>query len=210
MGPLGRYRSASITYKKEHLDAVIKDGKSLLDFGCGSGLYTEYIKKWYPQLSVCGVDVSEAFIDMARQKSTCCSYSVVKTPEELHKLGRFDYIFVNCVLHHIPHREHQSWLRGLSALLNGGGKLIVMEMNPYAPLTQILQRTNKYEVNAVLLLPAYCRKLVAAFLTERAFGYTFVFPWRSAFFRAIEKSLCGVPFGAQYYVVAEKAGAQAT
>jgi 2-polyprenyl-3-methyl-5-hydroxy-6-metoxy-1,4-benzoquinol methylase len=204
MGPFGRWREVSITYKKEYLDTIVKDCKTILDFGCGSGLYTEYIKKWYPELTVSGVDISEVFIDMARKKSTSCFYSVVKSPEELHKIGNFDCIFINCVLHHIPHTEHELWLRGLSNILNDGGKLIIMEMNPYAPLAQMLQRTNKYEVNAVLLFPAYCKKLITPFLTKIAFGYTFIFPWRGAIFRFIEKSMRAIPLGLQYYVVARK------
>ncbi|MDR2510689.1 MAG: glycosyltransferase [Spirochaetaceae bacterium] len=210
MGPLGRWREASITYKKEHLDTIVKGCKTILDFGCGSGLYTEYIKKWYPELTVTGIDVSKAFIDMARKKATGCLYSVIKNPEELQKMGNFDCIFINCVLHHIPHTEHKLWLCGLSNILNAGGKLIIMEMNPYAPLVQILQRTNKYEGNAVLLLPSYCRKLIASFLTESAFGYTFIFPWRGAFFRFIEKIVRVIPFGLQYYVVMRHPGVAPT
>jgi 2-polyprenyl-3-methyl-5-hydroxy-6-metoxy-1,4-benzoquinol methylase len=208
MGLFGGYRSASILYKKEYVNAIISRFSfrinTVLDFGCGTGLYTKLLKEIFPHADIYGCDVSGEAIKIAKNDVPGCRFDQIIDKSDLAgKYGRkFDLVFINCVLHHIPHDEHISWLRALkSTIRNGGVGIIIFEMNPYNPLVQIMQKKNKVmEEHAVLLKPGYCKAMMNEIFGNATGTYTFLFPWRKMIFKKIEH-LCGrLPFGAQYYV----------
>lgn len=101
---------------------------TILDLGCGPGrdliTFTEL-----GHLAV-GLDGSSAFVEMARANSGC---------EVLHQdflalqlpAARFDGIFANAVLFHVPSQELSQVLRRLHASLKDGG--ILFTSNPHGP-----------------------------------------------------------------------------
>jgi SAM-dependent methyltransferase len=69
---------------------------SLLDFGCGTAhLYDFLVKNSYKNISYTGLDISNEFIKVCRQKYPGISfncYDILETPEQIEK---FDYIVLN-------------------------------------------------------------------------------------------------------------------
>jgi SAM-dependent methyltransferase len=71
---------------------------SLLDFGCGTAqLYDFLVKNSYKNISYTGLDISNEFIKVCRQKYPgisfkCCD--ILESPEQIEK---FDYIVLNGV-----------------------------------------------------------------------------------------------------------------
>lgn len=101
---------------------------ALLDFGCGPGRDL----KAFAGLGhrVIGLDGAAAFADMARADSGCevwhQDFLTLELPD-----GRFDGIFANASLFHVPGRELPRVLRQLHATLKAGGVLFCS--NPHGP-----------------------------------------------------------------------------
>lgn len=97
----------------------------MLDFGCGPGRDLQTFTR-LGHIAV-GLDGAERFAQMARQDSGC---------EVLHQdflkldlpAARFDGIFANAVLFHIPKQELPRILRQLHGALKPGG--VLFSSNP--------------------------------------------------------------------------------
>jgi SAM-dependent methyltransferase len=210
MGVFKDYRSTTISYKKEYVKLILQDFypktvKNILDFGCGTGIYTKLLKEILPDTNIFGCDISKEGINLARQNVPDCTFDTIVDQADLSgKYGQvFDFVFINCVFHHIPHCEHVSWLQAIKSITKSNGIIIIFEMNPYHPLVKVLQKKNKLmEENAVLLKPKYCKDIVNSVFTNRRLAYTFLSPWRKKFFVGVEHACAKLPLGAQYYVTA--------
>lgn len=101
---------------------------ALLDFGCGPGRdLTAFAGLGH---RVIGLDGAAAFAEMARADSGCevwhQDFLTLELPD-----GRFDGIFANASLFHVPGRELPRVLRQLHATLKAGGVLFCS--NPHGP-----------------------------------------------------------------------------
>ena len=47
----------------------VKDGMKVLEVGCGGGLFTNMIKKYFPNCQVYGIDIDENHIEFAKRKA---------------------------------------------------------------------------------------------------------------------------------------------
>jgi SAM-dependent methyltransferase len=94
-------KDALIRYKIM-LDVIrVRERITLLDFGCGTARLNDYILGHnYDNVSYCGLDISEKFIKIAREKfpkSTFYSMDILKDRENFFQLPNFDYIIFNGV-----------------------------------------------------------------------------------------------------------------
>lgn len=102
--------------------------RTILDLGCGPGRDLVTFRD-LGHVAV-GLDGAAAFVDMARERSGC---------EVLHQdllaldlpLARFDGIFANAVLFHVPSQELPRVLLELRRSLAAGGALFAS--NPHGP-----------------------------------------------------------------------------
>lgn len=69
-----------------------------LDFGCGTGVFTEVIKKALPKWNVHGTDISSSAIEKAKQRDTDCSFFLL-SDKTLNT--KFDFLFTHHVLEHV-------------------------------------------------------------------------------------------------------------
>lgn len=98
---------------------------SILDFGCGPGRDL----RAFAQLGHCavGLDGAESFVAMARADSGCEVWHQDFLALDL-PAGRFDGIFANASLFHVPRQELPRVLRQLHAALKPGG--VLFSSNP--------------------------------------------------------------------------------
>ena len=92
----------------------------ILDFGCGPGRDLTYFRDLGHE--AVGLDGAERFVEMARRYSGCevlhQDFLALALPQE-----RFDGIFANASLFHVPRRELPRVLRQLWETLKPGGVL---------------------------------------------------------------------------------------
>ncbi|KGS15147.1 methyltransferase [Pseudomonas coronafaciens pv. porri] len=114
----------------QNIDALLRhiDGPKpwqILDFGCGPG---RDLKTFTTMGHVAvGLDGSERFAEMARAETGCEVFQQNFLELDLPE-GRFDGIFANAVLFHIPKQELPRVLRELYATLKPEG--VLFSSNP--------------------------------------------------------------------------------
>lgn len=80
------------------LSKVPQTNVSLLDFGCGAGHLLQYIREHpFGDIRYAGLDVSEKFVDLCRQKFPEVSFYQADILDEKTELPQFDYIVMNGV-----------------------------------------------------------------------------------------------------------------
>ena len=77
----------------EDTDEVV----SLLDFGCGTAHLLEYIKKNKYKIQYSGLDISQKFIDVARNKYPNNSFYCLDIFDSYDEIENFDYFVLNGV-----------------------------------------------------------------------------------------------------------------
>ncbi|PCI97358.1 MAG: hypothetical protein COB15_07915 [Flavobacteriales bacterium] len=184
------------------------EGLNILDFGCGDGSSSVYLRKYFSESNIFGTDVSKTSVKIASNKqiynATFISYDGSKFPFEDSK---FDVVFTSMVFHHIQHKLHAGILSEIYRVLKKGGRFYNFEHNPINPITRKLVNECELDKYAVLLQPSYTKKVTNKNgLKTTNLNYTLFFPRHKFFkiFLGLEKMLSWCPIGAQYYIRAIK------
>lgn len=103
--------------------ALLKPGATVLDVGCGAGFKSKYLHK--NGLNVTGIDFSEKFIEIARRDVPQVQFYIMDM-NDVEKLGqRFDAVFAQASLLHIPKSEALNVVRKFVNILNPNGYLYI-------------------------------------------------------------------------------------
>jgi len=181
----------------------------LLDFGCGVGSADKYLRKYFPNSTICACDVSPESIKAAAAANSGlkdCHYAVYDLRGLPFENG-FDVIFVAGVFHHIPRQQQLETLKLLRAALNENGNLFIFELNPLNPATMYVAITNDYrfDKNSKLLSCLYAKSLCrAAGFAASTVRFSIFFPAFLKRFVFLEKYLAWLPIGAHYFIAARK------
>ncbi|MCB0401913.1 MAG: class I SAM-dependent methyltransferase [Flavobacteriales bacterium] len=181
---------------------------TILDFGCGDGNSSVYIRKYFPHASIHGIDVSGKSIEEANAKAIKnASFQAFDGKQIPFQDDLFDVVFTSMVFHHIDHQLHEGILKEIHRILKPGGRFYNFEHNPNNPLTRKVVRECPFDEDAVLLKPSYHKHLInnSALRLEKV-KYTLFFPRHKLFkpFLTLENLLSWCPVGAQYYMKAIK------
>ena len=184
--------------------------RSILDFGCGIGNTVRLLARAFPKTVVTGVDPSQEIIEVARERSSTdarrCRFVVQEETHLPFPDESFDVGFTSNVLHHIPRRDHLSWIRELRRVIRPDGMILLFEHNPFNPLTRHSVRLCEFDKGVELLRPSYIRDLLrgGGFVPEPP-HYYFIFPRFLSALRPLERLVSSLPLGAQYFVRAQRA-----
>ena len=180
--------------------------RRILDFGCGIGTATPFLREYFPQCEIMGADVSPASLDIAREHAGSAASFVTMSEESIPAGdGHFGLVFVSCVLHHVPAERHALALGEIRRVMAPGALLAIYEHNPWNPLTVRAVKACEFDESAVLI-PALRMKrsvLAAGFNRPRAQFIVF-YPAVLRFLRWSEPLLAWLPLGAQYCVSARR------
>lgn len=187
-----------IRYKIERLKRVAGDARAILDFGCGIGRSTPYLREIFPGASLVGCDPSRESLALAREQNPGAQFVALDT---LPETQAFDLALASCVFHHIAPGDRQNALAFCRARLKPGGRLVIFEHNPLNPVTRRLVSTCPFDADAVLLgMGETVRRMHEAGFEIEARAYCLFFPGAFSALRPLEDRLGWLPFGGQYFV----------
>lgn len=118
----------SLVYKKLRIvDSYVTGGKSLLDFGSGTGDFIDFERRKFD--NIYGVDSDEGSIEIChnRFKNDVNVQILQNSGDDLANTfddTKFDYITALDVLEHVQIEESRKLLRSFYFLLDDGGKFI--------------------------------------------------------------------------------------
>lgn len=176
--------------------------RKILDYGCGLGETAEYLAETFPGSHVTGADTSANALKHAREKSQ--NPSVAFT--EIESIGGpYDLCYTNGVFHHIDPQNRISAVKQIYRSLAPGGFFALFENNPKNPGTRMVMSRIAFDRGAKTLLSKEAESLLREGGFEPLFTrFLFYFPKPLGFLRFLEPLAAGIPFGAQYYVLAAK------
>lgn len=192
-------------YKSRYLARILPPTFSgeVLDFGCGVGLLSGFLKKYLPAAHINGFDVSRESISHV---SATLAGRGVFTSERSELAENYDLIVVANVMHHITPAERAQTVADLETRLAPHGKLVVFEHNPANPLTRWVVDRCAFDKDVVLLPASETGGYFAAAnlrLIRR--DYIVFMPRVLSWLRRLEPWLRWLPLGAQYVFVGERA-----
>jgi SAM-dependent methyltransferase len=173
----------------------------VLDVGCGTGIADSLLLSRVA--SVDGVDVSPEMVVQAAARNPTAAYQVYDGVRLPFADGSFHLVFAACVLHHVPPVQWDGFIAELWRVTAASGAAVVIEHNPFNPLTRKAVRACPFDEDAVLARPVRVREAfqrAGAVQPERKF-VTF-FPFDQPALARAERALCWLPAGAQYTVTA--------
>lgn len=181
-----------------------EDPHAALDYGCGSGDTSVFLRELLKVQRVLGLDVSTRSLERARSAfgSGECSFLTFAQyqPDE-----SIDLAYCNGVFHHIPPAQRDAAIAYIYQCLRPGGLFALWENNPWNPGTRFVMDHCVFDREAVTITPPQARRLLSKGGFEiLAVDYRFFFPRFLKCLRFLEPSFSWVPLGGQYQVLCKK------
>ena len=198
------FAAGRVDWLTKRLSAKAARVSTCLDFGCGTGGGCEPLVSGLKTDAYLGYDPSSASISEARsllgQSKVTFEHDAQVIPA-----NAFDLVFTNGVFHHIPPTDRLSCVKLAWRSLKPGGWFAFWENNRWNPIVHFLMSRVPFDKDAQMLFPHQARSLLRAggFEIELT-DYLFVFPAMLKALRPLEPSLCKLPLGGQYMVLARK------
>lgn len=181
---------------------------AILDLGAGDGTCLSYFSTYFPEAMLFGIDVSELSIEEAAAKNIPNTEVQAYNGSEIpYPDNQFDTILVATVMHHIRFELHPGLMKEALRVLKPGGRIFIVEHNPWNPVTRHMVNTCPFDEDAVLLKPGYARKLLQSCGYQKVRNHFTLFFPRGGFFKSfhfLEKHLEALPIGGQYVCVGVK------
>ena len=103
-------------------------GRRALDFGCGAGRSTRFLKRL--GFEATGIDVSASMVALARQADPRGDYRHADIRASDLPAESFDVVLSAFAFDNIPKEDRQSTLRALGRLLRPAGRLVLLGSRP--------------------------------------------------------------------------------
>ncbi len=195
------FAGARVDWLRSLLEAESCDCRSILDFGCGTGMGVTSLAERFQSARITGIDVSSASLAIAARRHPDSTIRF-EHAADFQPHADQDLVYSSGVLHHIDPCERAHWLAVIAQALRPGGVCAIWENNPWSLPARYCMRVNPFDQQASMVSARNVRKLcreagLQVFLTR----YAFIFPRWLAALRPFEQSMARFPLGAQYVVL---------
>jgi SAM-dependent methyltransferase len=182
---------------------------NVLDFGCGTGDMLYLLQKEKPDWNVLGIDVSNGMLEKAKKNypEMAAKFLKVDNGRESEIVGesKFDLVVSTCVFHHISPIEWRDTMRRIRSLLRPGSHFLLIEHNPWNPVTRWIVANAAIDKNAVLISLKKSYQLLKNSGYEVSGVRNFMFlPPRFSFAAFVDNVARKLPFGGQYAIWGKK------
>ena len=149
----------ALTYRPVH-DAVrdeLERGphRTILDLGCGTGLFAARLAHEFYDAQVVGCDYSRGMLAQARQRADDVTWVAGNALDLPFPAGRFDTVVSTEAFHWFP--DPKVALAQIFRVLAPGGRLLLALINPPSPLVSDLARSGSRWLGDPLLWPTRAR-----------------------------------------------------
>lgn len=178
--------------------------RSVLDFGCGTGLGSQLLVETLGTERGVAVDTSERSIETATRERSSERLRFL-TRDAYKPAQEIDLAFCNGVFHHVPVDQRALQLKYIHDALRPGGILAFWENNPWNPGTRYVMSRIPFDRDAITIPPPEARFL----LRQQKFSilrtdFLFIFPRLLSWLRWVEPVVAMAPLGGQYMVLCRK------
>lgn len=205
LGGLGSIDSA-LSSKLVQLDRIFAaTGRSkvnrVLDFGTGKGLLANLLGRYADQ--VIGLDVSESSLhESVSPELGRVAFDGAQIP---FASGSIDVAVASCVFHHITAAKRAGVLDELRRVLAPGGLMVIIEHNPWNPLTRWVVNRCEFDHDAELLSLGVARQLLRdAGFSVGPQSWFYAIPPTNPTLASIDGLAGRLPMGAQYFCCGSK------
>lgn len=131
---VARFRIIHQRFLDELLQFLPKEG-TVLELGCGFGLFGLYFAQYHPGLTLHGLDLNRQRIEMAQRAAVALNVSNVTfypgDATTLQLTETYDAIYMLDIMHHIPPDQMPRLLEQLQARLRPGGVLLIKDVDTF-------------------------------------------------------------------------------
>ena len=173
---------------------------SMLDIGCGVGRIHPLLQPIVGHLA--GTDISAESLARAAHANPQVAYRLAKDMVLPWHDDAFDTTLAIGVLHHIEQPLWPAFMKEMRRVTRPGGLVLLIEHNPWNPLTRLAVFRCPFDDDATLLTSGHAVQLLRdAGCTDATSRHFLVFPTASPSLRVLERKLSPIPIGAQYLAV---------
>lgn len=160
----------------------LKKGLLILDMGCGSGKFTSYLTKAYPNSRVIGIDISKGCVLQAKKDFPQIEFKTDDVEKTKFDNETFDIVWYSGILHHFP--DFRKVAAEACRVLKPKGRFFSYDPNLFNPPFWLYRHPKSPFYSSVGIISN--ERLLAAREVKRIFS--------SSGFAAGTFSISGIPF----------------
>ena len=116
----------------------------LLDVGCGTGRTLHQIARTHPDLRLWGVDLSPAYIKVARERVRDATLAIENAEHLPFADGAFDIVTSVYMFHELPRNARRNVVREMLRVLRPGGLLVIEDSAQLAESGEIANALHEF------------------------------------------------------------------
>lgn len=108
-----------------------RDGMTIVDMGCGTGVFTSFLSEEYPHAHIIGLDIAKGCIKRAKVDYPDLDFVAGDVEKTKFKKGSFDVVWYSGILHHFL--DFSKVAKEAFRILKPGGLFFSYDPNYYNP-----------------------------------------------------------------------------